>query len=181
MGALAAFAKAQGLPLQHLKAPRALGNVAFVDLEVSKTIARTTARYDKNVHLRRPGRDGHGAGSQEVGVRYVEEAYADRVYKSRRDASVAKDPRLRPSRPGKAAQQALTIVKEGYAIAHDGTKVSIKPKTSLRSWRHPERHCDSSENHGGAEKSLHCHRSHGAVTEWKASPASGRRAIRRFS
>ena len=31
--------------------------------------------------------------------------------------------------PEKAAKQALTIVKEGYVIAHDGTKVRVKPET----------------------------------------------------
>jgi UPF0271 protein len=49
MGVLFAFAKAYGLPLQHVKAHGALGNVAFVDLEVSKNIARAAARFNKDV------------------------------------------------------------------------------------------------------------------------------------
>jgi len=67
--------------------------------------------------------------AKEIGVRYVEEAYADRVYnpdgtlQSRKIVgSVIHDPE-------KAARQALTIVREGHVIAHDGTKVSIKPET----------------------------------------------------
>jgi UPF0271 protein len=59
----------------------------------------------------------------------VEEGYADRVYnpdgtlQSRKIAgSVIHDPE-------KAARQALTMVREGYVIAHEGTKVSIKPET----------------------------------------------------
>ena len=31
--------------------------------------------------------------------------------------------------PEKAAKQALTIMKEGYVLAHDGTKVKVKPET----------------------------------------------------
>jgi len=67
--------------------------------------------------------------AKEVGVRFVEEAYADRVYnpdgtlQSRKIAgSVIRDPE-------KAARQALTLVQEGYVIAHDGTKVKVKPET----------------------------------------------------
>jgi UPF0271 protein len=129
MGALAAFAKAHGLPLQHLKAHGALGNAAFVDLGVSKSIARAAARYDKNLIFVALAGTAMAQAAKEIGVRYVEEAYADRVYnpdgtlQSRKIAgSVIHDPE-------KAARQALTIVTEGYAIAHDGTKVSIKPET----------------------------------------------------
>jgi UPF0271 protein len=64
-----------------------------------------------------------------VGIRCVEEAYADRVYnpdgtlQSRKIAgSVIHDPE-------KAARQALTMVKEGYVVAHEGTKVKVKPET----------------------------------------------------
>jgi len=129
MGALYAFAKAHGLPLQHVKAHGALGNLAFVDLEVSKTIARAAARFGKDVIFVALAGSVMVKAAREVGVRYVEEVYADRVYnpdgtlQSRKIAgSVIHDPE-------KAARQALTMVREGYVIAHEGTKVSIKPET----------------------------------------------------
>ena len=129
MGALFAFAKAHGLPLQHVKAHGALGNLAFVDLEVSKTIARAAARFGKDVIFVALAGSVMVKAAREVGVRYVEEVYADRVYnpdgtlQSRKvTGSVIHDPE-------KAARQALTIVREGTVIAHDGTKVSIKPET----------------------------------------------------
>jgi UPF0271 protein len=129
MGALFAFAKAYGLPLQHVKAHGALGNVAFVDLEVSKNIARAAARFNKEVIFVALAGSVMVQAAREVGVRYVEEGYADRVYnpdgtlQSRKIAgSVIHDPE-------KAARQALTMVREGYVIAHEGTKVSIKPET----------------------------------------------------
>lgn len=129
MGALFAFAKAYGLPLQHVKAHGALGNVAFVDLEVSKNIARAAARFNKDVVFVALAGSVMVQAAREVGVRYVEEVYADRVYnpdgtlQSRKIAgSVIHDPE-------KAARQALTMVREGYVTAHEGTKVSIKPET----------------------------------------------------
>lgn len=129
MGALYAFARAQGLPLQHVKAHGALGNVAFVDLEVSKAIARAAARFSKEIIFVALAGTVMVQAAKEVGARYVEEVYADRVYnpdgtlQSRKIAgSVIHDPE-------KAARQALTIVQEGYVIAHDGAKVMVKPET----------------------------------------------------
>jgi len=129
MGALYAFAKAYGLPLQHVKAHGSLGNVAFVDLEVSKAIARSAARFSQEVIFIALAGSVMVQAAKEVGVRFVEEIYADRVYnpdgtlQSRKIAgSVIHDPE-------EAARQALTMVRDGYVIAHEGTKVRVKPDT----------------------------------------------------
>jgi 5-oxoprolinase (ATP-hydrolysing) subunit A len=129
MGALYAFARTHGLSLQHVKAHGALGNLAFVDLEVSKAIARAALRFSKDMIFVALAGTVMVQAAKEVGVRYVEEVYADRVYnpdgtlQSRKIAgSVIHDPE-------KAAKQALTIMKEGYVLAHDGTKVKVKPET----------------------------------------------------
>jgi 5-oxoprolinase (ATP-hydrolysing) subunit A len=129
MGALSAFAKAYGLPLQHVKAHGALGNLAFLDLEASKAIARAAARFDKNIIFVALAGTVMVQAAHEVGVRCVEEVYADRVYnpdgtlQSRKiSGSVIHDPE-------KAARQVLTMVREGYVIAHDGSKVPVRPDT----------------------------------------------------
>ncbi len=129
MGALYAFTKSHGLPLQHIKAHGALGNVAFVDLEASKAIARAALRFSKETIFVALAGTVMVQAAKVVGVRFVEEVYADRVYnpdgtlQSRKIAgSVIHDPE-------KAARQALTMVREGYVIAHDGTKVRVKPET----------------------------------------------------
>jgi len=129
MGALYAFAKAQGLPLQHVKAHGTLGNLAFVDLEVSKAIARAAARFDKNMIFVALAGTVMVQAAKEVGTRFVEEVYADRVYNPDGTLQSRKIPGSVIHDPEKAAQQALTIVKEGYVVAHDGTKVKVKPET----------------------------------------------------
>ena len=128
-GALYAFAKAHSLPLQHVKAHGALGNLAFVDLEVSKAIARAALRFSKDIILVVYSGTVMAQAAKEVGIRFVEEVYADRIYnpdgtlQSRKIAgSVIHDPE-------KAARQALAMVREGYVVAHDGTKVKVKPET----------------------------------------------------
>ena len=129
IGAFYAFANAHGLPLQHVKAHGALGNLAFVDPEVSKAIARAALRFSKEIILVVYSGTIMVQAAKEVGIRFVEEVYADRVYnpdgtlQSRKIAgSVIHDPE-------RAARQALNMVQEGYVVAHDGTKVKVKPET----------------------------------------------------
>jgi UPF0271 protein len=129
IGALYAFANAHGLPLQHVKAHGALGNLAFGDLEVSKAIARAALRFSKDIILVVYSGTIMVQAAREVGIRFVEEVYADRAYnpdgtlQSRKIAgSVIHDPE-------KASRQALTAIREGYVVAHDGTKVKVKPET----------------------------------------------------
>jgi 5-oxoprolinase (ATP-hydrolysing) subunit A len=129
MGALYAFTKAHGLPLQHIKAHGSLGNLAFVDLEISKAIGRAAARFSKDIIMVAYSGTVMVQAAKEVGVKFVEEVYADRVYnpdgtlQSRKiTGSVIHDPE-------KAAGQALTMVREGYVAAHDGTKIKVKPES----------------------------------------------------
>ena len=129
IGALFAFAKAQGLPLQHLKAHGALSNQAFVDLEASKCIARAAASFSKGIIFVALAGTVMVQAAKEIGVRYVQEAYADRVYNPDGTLQSRKIPGSVIHDPEKAARQALTMIKEGYVIAHDGTKFMVKPET----------------------------------------------------
>ena len=126
IGALYAFAKAYSLPLQHVKAHGALGNLAFVDLEASKAIARAVLRFSREIILVTYSGTIMVQAAREIGVRFVEEVYADRVYnpdgtlQSRKiQGSVIHDSE-------KAALQALISLQKGYVVAHDGTKVEVK-------------------------------------------------------
>jgi len=129
IGALYSFTKAHGVLLQHVKVHGALGNLAFVDVEVSEAIARATLRFGKELILVVYSGTIMVQAAVETAIRFVEEVYADRVYnpdgtlQSRRIAgSVIHDPE-------RAASQALTMVREGYVVAHDGTRVKVKPET----------------------------------------------------
>jgi UPF0271 protein len=129
IGALYAFCKAHGLKMQHVKAHGALGNLAMVDLEVAKAIARATARFDPNIlFVVMPGTPMVQA-AKEIGLPYVQEVFGDRVYNPDGTLQSRKIPGSVIHDPEKAARQALTMVKEGYVVAHDGTKVSLQPDT----------------------------------------------------
>ena len=129
MGALYAFAKAHGLPLQHVKAHGSLGNLAIVDLEVAKTIARAALRFGKDTIFVALTGTIMVQAAKEVGVRFVEEVYADRVYNPDGTLQSRKIPGSVIHDSEKAARHALTMVREGYVVAHDGTKVKVKPES----------------------------------------------------
>ena len=129
IGALYAFAKAHGLRLQHVKAHGALSNLAFVNLDVAKAIAESAARFDQDIILVVLAGTVMVEAAKQVGVRFVEEVYADRIYNPDGTLQSRKIPGSVIHDPEKAARQVLTIVQEGYVIAHDGAKFYVKPET----------------------------------------------------
>lgn len=129
IGALSAFARAQGIPLQHVKAHGALGNLAFVNLEVSKAVARALRLFNRDLIFVTMAGTVMVQAAQEVGVRFAEEVYADRVYNPDGTLQSRKIPGAVIHDPEKAAQQAVRMAQEGYVIAHDGTKVKVNPQT----------------------------------------------------
>ena len=129
IGALAAFAVSQGLPLQHVKVHGALGNLAFVDLEVSKAIARAVRLFSRDLIFVTMAGTVMVQAAQEVGVRFAKEGYADRVYNPDGTLQSRKISGAVIHDPEKAARQALRMVQEGCVVAHDGTKVKVNPQT----------------------------------------------------
>lgn len=129
IGALSAFARAQGIRLQHVKAHGALGNLAFVNLEVSKAVARALRLFNRNLIFVTMAGTVMVQAAQEVGVRFAEEVFADRVYNPDGTLQSRKIPGAVIHDPEKAARQAVRMVQEGYVITHDGTKVKVNPQT----------------------------------------------------
>jgi UPF0271 protein len=129
IGALYAFAKAYGLPLQHVKAHGALGNLAFVDLEASRAIARAVLRFSRDIILVTYSGTVMVQAAREIGVRFVEEVYADRVYNPDGTLQSRKIHGAVIHDSEKAALQALMSVQKGYVVAHDGTEVKVKAES----------------------------------------------------
>ncbi len=129
MGALYAFTRAHNVHFQHVKAHGALGNLAFVDMESSRAIARAALRFSKDIILVVYTATLMVPVAKEMGVRFVEEVYADRIYNPDGTLQSRKVPGSVIHDPEKAARQALSSVQEGYVVAHDGTKVSVRPQS----------------------------------------------------
>jgi UPF0271 protein len=132
MGALQAFAQAQGTRLQHVKPHGSLYNMAVANAKIWEAIAEAVARVDKEiilVVLARPDRDPFLALGRRFGIRVAFEAFADRAYNkdgslvSRRErGAVIEDHEL-------VAQRALKMALEGKVVAIDGTEIRLEADT----------------------------------------------------
>lgn len=129
IGAVAAFCRAHGIPLVHVKAHGALYNLAAVDDKVARAIARGIARFDRNlvmVGLASSPVMAEAAASE--GLTFAREAFADRAYNpdgTLQSRAIAGSLIIDPAR---AAAQAVHIAR-GHVIAHDGTTLHIDAQT----------------------------------------------------
>ena len=123
VGALQAFLKAQGLPLQHVKAHGALYNTAAKDMALAICEGVRTVAPDAIIL----GLAGSCllTAAQQTGLRWASEVFADRAYQS--DGSLV--PR---SRPGAvitdrdcAIARAVRMVKDGVVTTVDGVDIPI--------------------------------------------------------
>ncbi len=128
IGALQAFAQAQGLKLQHVKPHGALYNMAAANPKMWEAIAEAVAKLNKEmilVALASSNRDVLKEIGRRHGIRFALEAFPDRAYQS--DGSLA------PRREKGAvihdhevvAQRALKMALEGKVISTDGTEIEL--------------------------------------------------------
>jgi UPF0271 protein len=128
-GALAAFARAAGSALHHVKPHGALYNMSARDRELAAAIARAVRDFDRGLVL-------YGmAGSEliraglEAGIAVANEDFADRTYQ--RDGSLT--PRSRPDAliddVEVSVSQVKRMVQDGQVQAVDGTIVAMEPDT----------------------------------------------------
>jgi UPF0271 protein len=130
VGAVAAFVRAHGGRLTHVKPHGALYNQAAADEGLATAVARGVARLDSAlilVGLASSATMRHAAESQ--GLRFAGEAFADRRYepdgtlasRSAKDAVIVN--------ADEAALQAMGIVQRREVRARDGSVVSLQAET----------------------------------------------------
>jgi UPF0271 protein len=132
VGALGAFARAQGLKLQHVKPHGALYNMAAANPKIWDAIAGAVVRVDREVilvALASSNRDVLDEIGKRHGIRFAFEAFPDRAYTregalaSRREkGAVIHDHEV-------VAQRALKMALEGKVVATDGTEIELKADT----------------------------------------------------
>ena len=129
IGALSAIAKAEGTTIRHVKPHGALYNMSVRRVDIAEAIARATASVDADLVLvGLPGSELLSAGSR-LGLRVAAEAFADRSYEG--DGSLT--PRHLAdavlSEPGRAAERAVRMVRDGHVVARDGSTFPVKADT----------------------------------------------------
>jgi UPF0271 protein len=130
VGALAAFARAHGAPLSHVKPHGALYNQAADDAPLAQAIARGVARVSRElVLIGLAGSSAMREAAAAAGLRFAAEAFVDRAY----DARGRLVPRSRPgavvSEPEAAAAAALRLARDGVVVTAEGRELAVAADT----------------------------------------------------
>jgi len=132
IGALQAFAKAQGLKVEHVKPHGALYLMAVEDEKISEAIVEAIAGVDKDlIFVALAGSKGERMTKigEKVGLRVAYEAFPDRAYTSEGTLVSRRQPGAVINDPDVVAQRALMMAKEGKVVAIDGTEIPFRPET----------------------------------------------------
>lgn len=129
LGALWAFAKANRAEVRHVKAHGALGNVAFVDTDVARAVARATARFSKEIILIALANTPLVEAGREYGLKVALEAYPERAYNADGTLRSRKLPGASIHDPQIAVERAIRMVRDGVVTAYDGETVQMKADT----------------------------------------------------
>jgi UPF0271 protein len=128
-GAVAAFARAEGARLHHVKAHGALYNMAAKDAALADAIAGAVKNLGDGVLLYGLSGSAMVEAARRHGVGTVGEVFADRSYQS--DGTLT--PRGRPGAmitdEAQAVAQVLAMVERGTVRSVDGVDVPIRAET----------------------------------------------------
>jgi UPF0271 protein len=129
IGALAAIARAEAVPVQHVKAHGALYNMAARDARLAAAVARAIRACDPSlIMFGLPNSPLLDAGRAE-GLRVAAEGFADRSYEP--DGSLT--PRSRPGAVIHDAEavvaRALRMVTDGVVLTADGRPIALAVQT----------------------------------------------------
>ena len=128
-GAVAAFVRAAGATLQHVKPHGALYNMAAKDAALADAIAAAVKDLGDGVRLYGLAGSSMIEAAKRHGVAAVSEVFADRSYQ--RDGSLT--PRDQPGAmlidERAAVEQALSLVMQGKVRAVDGIDVPVEAGT----------------------------------------------------
>ena len=125
LGALLAFTRTAGIPLQHCKPHGALYNMAAKDKALAAAIAEAVADVDAGIILLGLAGSAMTEAGKETGLRIAGEVFADRAYQA--DGSLV--PRSMPGAVIHDTEEALSrtvrMVKEGIVTAVTGETVPL--------------------------------------------------------
>ncbi len=129
VAALAGFARAAQLELTHVKPHGALYNMAARDRDLARAVVRGVSRFDPELILVGLAGSELVEAAAQRDLRVAREGFADRAYnsdgslRSRRlaDAVIAD--------PDVAAERAVTMVRDGVVVAHNGEEIRVRVDT----------------------------------------------------
>jgi UPF0271 protein len=129
VSALDGIVRSHGGTLTHVKPHGALYHRGAESGEVARAIARGVQRCRGGLILVGPAGSRLLDAGREIGLPVAGEAFADRRY--RRDGVLVsrEEGNALLTDPAEAAEQAISIVRDGRVTASDGTRVAIRADT----------------------------------------------------
>lgn len=129
IGALAAFVKAKGANLSHVKPHGALYNKASVDREVAEAVVWAVRDFSPGLKLFALSRSILLEVGRDAGLKTVSEVFADRQYQA--DGTLV--PRTHPQALLKSteamAERLIRLLEKGNVQTLDGQEISINAET----------------------------------------------------
>ncbi|MDX2194657.1 MAG: 5-oxoprolinase subunit PxpA [Gemmatimonadales bacterium] len=129
VGALAAFAAAEGGRLAHVKPHGALYNAAARDQRLADAIAEAVRAVDPTLVLVGLAGSELMAAAERAGLAAAHEAFADRAYGADGHLVPRSDPAAVIDDPARAAAQAVDLALHRRVHALDGTALTIRADT----------------------------------------------------
>jgi UPF0271 protein len=129
LGALQAFATAEGVRVQHVKPHGALYNMAAADAPLARAVAAAVYRVDRQLVLFGSTGSELITAGEEIGLAVANEVFADRTYQ----ATGALTPRSMPDAmiadARVAAERVLRMVRSGRVVSQQGTELTVRADT----------------------------------------------------
>ncbi|MDP3058390.1 MAG: 5-oxoprolinase subunit PxpA [bacterium] len=125
IGAFLGLAKVHQVEVSHVKVHGALYNVAAVDINVARTLAKAIKDLDSNLVMVGLAGSKMIQAGQEIGIKVASEAFADRTYGADGNLTPRSTAGALHSTAKAAARQVLQIVQENKVTALTGEVVPL--------------------------------------------------------
>jgi UPF0271 protein len=129
LGALAAFVKAAGAVLHHVKPHGALYNMAATNMQLADPIAKAIHDFDASLILYGLANSRLIDAAKKYGLRSAAEAFADRTYTTEGLLTPRSRPQSMIEDEHASLQQVLSIVQNRAVTATDGSLVKLEADT----------------------------------------------------
>jgi 5-oxoprolinase (ATP-hydrolysing) subunit A len=129
IAALEGFVRSRGARLTHVKPHGALYHAAAQSRDVAHAIAAGVRRAGADlVVVAQPGTKLLDA-AREAGLPAAAEAFADRRYRSDGTLVPRTEPDALLTDPEEAAEQALSLARDRFVLARDGSRITVEADT----------------------------------------------------
>ncbi|HSS44082.1 MAG TPA: 5-oxoprolinase subunit PxpA, partial [Thermoanaerobaculia bacterium] len=129
VAALEGFVRSRGSALTHVKPHGALYHSAAEFPDVARAVAEGVRRFGSSLILVGPGGSMLLEAGRDAGLPVAAEGFADRRYQPDGTLVARGEPDALLTDPDEAAEQAVTLGRDGFACARGGSWVAVRADT----------------------------------------------------